>query len=395
MCGCQTICCEPLLDSLSKSWYLLDQGGIEMTGRERIAAILAGKPTDRPGFWHGNPEDRTKEIYYRHFGIRDENKEIPEAFLRNSQVKTNKTGQADIDLAVAVGSDMIWISPELEPATWKHPDGKPMWDFYDGGERKSLTQPGVFADCEDPSEVGRFDWPDPARLDFTTTLRDVDSANRVGLAVFGGMWMPFFHIAADFFGMENYLMKMCTNPAVVHAVTSRIVDFYIEANRRCLDLMADRLTAGFFGNDFGSQLNCIISPEMFEEFIMPYYKRMIVQMKSYGLKVIAHSCGAVDRVIPRLIEAGIDGLHPLQARASGMDAESLARKYKGRLVFIGGVDTQALLPFGTVDELRLEVRRLRDVFGERFIVSPSHEALLPNVAPEKVVAMAEEARRPF
>jgi uroporphyrinogen decarboxylase len=362
-----------------------------MTGRERIKAILSGEATDRPGFWHGNPSDEAKEIYCRHFGIRETRKEMPEAFLRNSQVKTNKTGQADIDLAVAVGSDMIWLSPELDASTWRHPDGRPMWDFYGGKERLSLTQAGVFAECEDASEVDDFEWPDPAYLDFSSTLRDVDAANSAGLAVFGGMWMPFFHIAADFFGMENYFMKMYTHPEVVLAVTERIVEFYIEANRRCLDLMAGKLVAGFFGNDFGSQLDLLISPEMFGRFILPFYVRCIAVIKSHGLKAVVHSCGAIDRIIPTLIEAGIDGLHPLQAKAAGMDAENLARKYKGKLVFIGGVDTQELLPFGTEAELRAEVRRLRRTFGEGFILSPSHEALLPNVSPGKLVAMAEEA----
>jgi uroporphyrinogen decarboxylase len=362
-----------------------------MTGRERICSILNGSTTDRSGFWMGNPADETKVLYYRHFGINEARKEIPEGFLRTSQVKTNMTGNADIELALAVGSDMIWFSPELDPATWNHPAGKPMWDFYGGLERKSLSQAGVFGDCEEVSEVDRFDWPDPDFLDFSETIKNVDAANRAGLAVFGGMWMPFFHIAADFFGMENYFMKMYTDPEVVDAVTKHIVDFYLEANRRCLDVMADKLVAGFFGNDFGSQRDLLISPEMFERFIMPYYKQCIDLIKSYGLKVVVHSCGSIDRIIPRLIEAGIDGLHPLQAKAAGMDADNLARKYGGKLVFIGGVDTQDILPFGTEDEVRAEVKRLRSLFGDRCVISPSHEALLPNVSPGKLIAMAEEA----
>jgi uroporphyrinogen decarboxylase len=129
-----------------------------------------------------------------------------------------------------------------------------------------------------------------------------------------------------------------------------------------------------------------------ERFIMPYYERLIRQIKSYGLKVVVHSCGSIDRIIPRLIEAGIEGLHPLQARAAHMDADNLARKYKGKIAFIGGVDTQDLLPFGSVEEVYAEVLRLRKAFGNSFIVSPSHEALLPNVSPEKVIAMRDAAR---
>jgi uroporphyrinogen decarboxylase len=109
-------------------------------------------------------------------------------------------------------------------------------------------------------------------------------------------------------------------------------------------------------------------------------------------KVMVHSCGAVREIIPMLIEAGMDGLHPLQARAAGMDAVSLAREYQRDLVFIGGVDTQDLLVHATPGQVKDEVRRLRDLLGPSYIVSPSHEAILPDVPLANVIAMAEAAR---
>jgi uroporphyrinogen decarboxylase len=362
-----------------------------MTSKERIRAILSDESADRVGFWLGNPADETKEIYYKHFRIQDASSTSHQEEQRG-QILTTKTGHADLELALALNSDMMWISPELDLATWKHPEGKPMWDILGGKPRESLSQPGVFAECEDIKDVEAFDWPNPDYLDFTTSLVNIDEARAEGLAVFGGMWCPFFHLAADFFGMENYFVKMHTHPAVVEAVTEHIVDFYLEANKRCLDLMASSLDAAFFGNDFGSQRDLLISPRAFKRFVLPYFKKIIDQMKSYGLKVVLHSCGSIVKVIPLLIEAGTDALHPLQARAAGMDAENLARQFKGDLVFIGGVDTQELLPFGNPENVRQEVRRLKQVFGERFIVSPSHEALLPNVSIENVIAMSEEAR---
>jgi uroporphyrinogen decarboxylase len=100
----------------------------------------------------------------------------------------------------------------------------------------------------------------------------------------------------------------------------------------------------------------------------------------------------VHKLIPRFIEAGIDALHPLQALARDMDAESLARDFKGKIAFVGGIDTQQLLVHGTPDDIRAEVRRVKRLLGPNLVVSPSHEALLPNVPPENVLAMAEEAR---
>lgn len=58
---------------------------------------------------------------------------------------------------------------------------------------------------------------------------------------------------------------------------------------------------------------------------------------------------------------------------------------------MGGLDAQDILPFGTPDDVKAEVRRLREVFGQQFIMSPSHEALLPNIPPENISAMAEES----
>ncbi len=147
----------------------------------------------------------------------------------------------------------------------------------------------------------------------------------------------------------------------------------------------------FFGNDFGTQLSLICGPAQFDEFIMPWFRRFTEQGHRYGYQVLLHSCGSIYKVIDRLIDAGVDCLHPLQARAADMDAETLARHFKGRIAFLGGIDTQHLLVHATPDEIKVEVRRVRDLLGPCLIVSPSHEAILPNVPPANVAAMAEAA----
>jgi uroporphyrinogen decarboxylase len=111
--------------------------------------------------------------------------------------------------------------------------------------------------------------------------------------------------------------------------------------------------------------------------------------RRHRLQVLTHSCGSVHLVIGRLIDAGVQCLHPLQAKAFGMDAETLVRDFGGKIAFLGGIDTQELLIKGTPEEIRREVRRLKGVFGHSWIASPSHEALLPDIPPRNVVAMAE------
>ena len=361
-----------------------------MTGRERITAILNDRPADRAGFWLGNPADETKKTYCDYFGITDSLADFSESENKGkTTLLTTKFGLMDVELALKLESDFLWFSPELDPSCWRHPQGTPMFDVTGGRKLENMSQTGVFADCEDIREVEGFDWPRPDYLDFSTTHELVDLSISKGKAVFGGMWMSFFHVLCDFFGMENYFMKMYTNPEIVEAVTDKVLEFYLEANRRCLDVMSPKLDAIFFGNDLGSQTNLLISPDMFEKFILPGYKKIVAQAKSYKLKVVHHCCGAISDLIPTFIDIGIDALHPIQAKAKGMDAEKLAREFGKDLIFIGGVDTQQLLPFGTPEQVKAEVRRLKKVFGERYIVSPSHEALLPNVSVENVIAMRD------
>lgn len=338
-----------------------------MTGREQFQSILKGQSA-HSGFWHGNPHGDSMPQYCRYFGVQD-----------------------DYGLSKALGDTFVWVMPEA-CGCWKHPEGAPMFDCLGGRERKSLNEAGVFAGCEDVSEVERFRWQDVGYLDFSETVNTVLEREAKGFAVLSGMWSCFFHVVADFFGMDNYFVKMYTDPAVVEAVTEHVVDFYLKANEIYFAQCAGHIDAFFFGNDFGSQLDMLVSPKLFEQFVLPSFKKLTGQAKRHGLKVVLHSCGAIDRAIPYLIDAGVDALHPIQALARNMDAESLARKYNGTVAFIGGVDTQQLLPFGTPRQVRDEVRRLRDLFGPNYIVSPSHEALLPNVSPENLAAMAEAAK---
>ena len=138
-----------------------------------------------------------------------------------------------------------------------------------------------------------------------------------------------------------------------------------------------------------SQLDLIMSPAHFDEFVLPWFKKFTDQGHRHGHQVILHSCGAIHKVIDRLIDAGVDCLHPLQANAKNMNAETLAADFKGRIAFMGGIDTQDLLVNASPDEVKVDVERVKRLLRPALIVSPSHEAILPNVPPENVKAMAD------
>lgn len=348
-----------------------------MTSRERISAIIAGKPADRLDFWMGHPH---KESWPA----------LVEAFASSAgESAPGHAPTAEQKAAVRshLGDDFAWFNPGS--IAYRDPNGNPMFDLGKSGD--SHNSPGRFAETESVAEVEDAPWPDPAYLDFSDCLARLENAGPVYRA--GGMWTPFFHQVGDFFGMDNYFIKMYTHPEVVHAVTSHIVDFYLEANRRLFEQAGDLIDGFFFGNDFGTQIDLLISPDSFREFVFPYFGQLTRLGHEFGKQVILHSCGSIYKVIPDLIELGVDALHPLQARAANMEAERLGSEFSGSLAFIGGIDTQDLLVHGSPEQVEADVARVARALGPRLVVSPSHEALLPNVPPANVRAMAEAARK--
>ena len=110
--------------------------------------------------------------------------------------------------------------------------------------------------------------------------------------------------------------------------------------------------------------------------------------KSYGKKVIIHCCGKVDELMPDLIEVGVDMFNPFQPEV--MDVYQIKKQYGSHIGFWGGISTQKLLPFGTPDQVREEVKRLLDEVGQNggYVAAPAH-AIPGDAKPENIHAMIE------
>jgi uroporphyrinogen decarboxylase len=337
-----------------------------MTSRELVCDIIARKPVPRCGFWMGNPHPDTLPVYCARFGV-----DSLEA------------------LHVMLKSDFRWITPQFMDSTYRHPQGKGIFDLWK--YKKSLGEPGPLASCTTAGEVEDYDWPRLEYLHFEECLETLRSAGPYYRA--SGFWSPFFHDVMDLFGVETFMMNMHERPDVVRAALDGVCGFYYEANEKFFREAGGLVDGFFFGNDFGTQRDLLVSPSQLEEFIFPWFRKFTSQAHRFGYQVILHSCGSVHRVIGTLIGAGVECLHPLQALAGNMDAGTLGRDFGGKIAFLGGIDTQDLLVNATQEEVKREVRRVKSLLGPHLIVSPSHEALLPNVPPDNVLAMAEEAIR--
>jgi len=159
-----------------------------------------------------------------------------------------------------------------------------------------------------------------------------------------------------------------------------------------LELADGRVDLAFTADDIAGQNGLLISPPMWEQHIKPHHVRLNKLIHEFGVRIVYHSDGNVMDAVPSLVDMGIDVLQALQFSAPGMDAVVLKDRYGHRLCFEGGISVQTTLPFGTVEDVREEVRARIRVLGKGggYILSPSH-TIMGGTPPENIVAMFETA----
>jgi len=341
-----------------------------MNSKERFFATLDRKPVDRPACWLGCPVHTAEPALYAHFGV------------------TDMAG-----LKQKLGDD---VTPVEVP--YHHPPSNHIacaFDFAKGAsddyEERTLTAPGFFEDIEDPEQIEDFDWPDPKQHMNPEECRQVFAGIPEDQAVLGVLWSAHFQDACAAFGMESALMTMLETPEMFQAVIDRILAFYLEANEIFYKAAGDHMDAVLIGNDFGSQTGLMVGADALREFVFPGTRKLIEQAHAYGYRVIHHSCGAIRELIPDLVNLGADAIHPIQALAVGMEASSLKESYGDQASFCGGVDAQELLVHGTPDAIRETVEQLRTLFPTGLVISPSHEAILPDIPPANIEALFNAA----
>ncbi|OHB48934.1 MAG: hypothetical protein A2Y10_03665 [Planctomycetes bacterium GWF2_41_51] len=237
-------------------------------------------------------------------------------------------------------------------------------------------------------EIHDYTWPDSRDVDISNIKVDAQKYNKQ-YAILGGDWSPFWHDAIDLLGMENFLIKMHTEPQIVDAVLEHIVDYYFESSKRIFDSAAEYIDIFFIGNDLGSQTGPLVGETLFRRFVLPHIQRLVDLGHAYKLKVMMHCCGGIAQLIPALIEVGLDGLHAVQTSCSGMDLKTLKTEFGSKIVFNGAIDSHHILIDGTPDYVRQKTCEILDIMkpGSGYIAGASHDTILEETPVENVLTM--------
>ena len=188
-------------------------------------------------------------------------------------------------------------------------------------------------------------------------------------------------------------MDLHRNPEYACRMMDIITEHWIGVTNNVLEIVGDSVDVVFFGDDMGTQKSTLFRPEIYRRLIKPRHKRMFDVLKARsGFKVVLHSCGSTSSLFEDMIDLGVDAVNPVQINAANMEPERLKEEFGDRLTFWGGIDTQKVLPFGSPDEVRREVRRIIDILGRNggYVLNSVHN-IQSDVPPENVVAMFDEA----
>ena len=339
-----------------------------MTPRERWLAVLNREKPDRLPMDYWATEEATQKVM-QHLGCAD-----PwEMFER-----------LHVDRPVTVAPR--YVGPPIESG----------YDMYGCQYRDVAYGTGVYSDCvyhplaqySSVEQIERdYTWPTADWFDYSGIPDQIKG--KEAYPIRGGGSEPFL-MYKRLRGMEQAYMDLILDPGLVHYSLDRLFAFCYENTVRIYEQLPGRVDISYVAEDFGSQEDLLISPSVIREFFVPRMGRMIDLAHQAGACAFFHSDGAISKIIPDMIEVGIDILNPIQWRCKGMDRERLKRDWGDLVIFHGGVDNQHTLAFGSVEKVRDEVRYNIQVLGEggAYILAPCHniQAISP---PENVVAMYE------
>lgn len=302
------------------------------------------------------------------------------------------------DMLTALGNDAVGVGYCMAPLV-ELPDGRVRdeWGLTYGvvpnlyaSNREIVGRP--LSDIDAARDLAKYRFPDPllpGRFDLAEEMIRTYGATH---ALVGVIECTVFEWAWYLVGLEKFLVALGTGADYVEPLLDEVMTFNIAAGRRLVEMGIDVILTG---DDMGSQAGMMISPRLWRRYFKERLRGVFAELKAANPDLILayHSCGAIAPIIPDLIEIGLEVLNPVQPTAAGMAPAGLKSTFGDRVAFFGGLDTQGAIPFGTVADVRDEVRtRIREMgAGGGYMVGPAHD-IQPEAPVENVLAIFDAIR---
>lgn len=270
------------------------------------------------------------------------------------------------------------------------------------GTGQKEIEPGVWYPGVHPlenattlEELENYPWPDmndPSRVAHVKAEAQ-KLADENQFAIMGTPWLMFpFERAFGMQGMSNFLANMALYPDFATALLEKNAELCKTLMGNFLSEVGDNIDIIKIGDDLGTQESLMISPKMYREVLKPIHADLIAFIKERThAKVLFHTDGDVQPLIGDFIEIGVDILNPIQTSAGKMsDLTGLKKQFGKEIVFCGGIDTHQVLPYGSPEEVRQEVRRVINALGQDggYMVSSVH-TIMNDVPAENILAMVD------
>lgn len=246
---------------------------------------------------------------------------------------------------------------------------------------------------------------DPEIEYWKQNLLKIKNSDKAVIANFGGTALgdialvpaPFLKHPRGIRDIAEWYMSTMMRQDYLHQIFEKQTDIALVNLEKIYTIGGDHVDAIYLcGTDFGTQDSQFCSPEVFDELYAPYYRKLNNWIHRHtNSKIFKHSCGAIDPLLPNMIEAGFDIINPVQINALGMDPLKLKEKYGDRITFWGGgIDTQKVLSFGTPNDVEKQVIELVQIFYKSggFVFNTVHN-IQANVPIENVISLVETIRK--
>lgn len=319
-----------------------------MNSKERVRCAIKHEPVDKiPAAFEAVPSVEKKLLNY--YGFQDR-KQLLDLY------------QADV-----ISVEPKYIGPPLK--VYKDKNGNRVEESYWGWE-ETFSKEGTGANhfisyyplekMETVEEIENYRWPDPDWFDYEAARKQCEE--NLDRATIAGHEGPF-HMALFLKPMEDFLVDMLVEPAIAETILKKMHEFEMEYYKRLFEACDGMLDILRPHDDYGTQRGLLFSRELWNQYMRKNTKELADLAHKYGGFYQQHSCGAIDDIIPDLIECGVDILEPIQ-KVKGMEPEHLKKEYGDKLTFHGGIDTQNILPFGSPETVREETEKYLAILGE-------------------------------